>query len=290
MTGTRTLVVMAALVVCAYVAPVGVQAAARSFAWYGELVSVDQAARTLTIKADIREAPARSLRNYKPGDRLISIWDVQGATGGDGMTVLAVATPEQMHVIDDGYITRVEFVTADPDARTITFKVTVPDVVLQTVASMQPGRWIRVTAPMEQPGPLTMLTSATATDRPSPRPRAVPSAEPAAADDKPRVAAAAPVKANGGISGPWAIRFKDQNSVSHYTECQLAQDGPAIGGACKGPDVEVRGSASGTQIELRIPSGGAELVHTGTLDGSGTRITGTLLLSGVELRFEATKN
>ena len=47
---------------------------ARSYAWYAELVAVDQAAKTMTVKAQTREAVNRYIGNYEPGDKLMLTW------------------------------------------------------------------------------------------------------------------------------------------------------------------------------------------------------------------------
>ena len=47
---------------------------ARSYAWYAELVAVDQGAKTMTVKAQTREAVNRYVGNYEPGDKLMLTW------------------------------------------------------------------------------------------------------------------------------------------------------------------------------------------------------------------------
>src|ERR1700676_3672166 len=74
---------------------------ARSFTWYGELVSVDQGGKTITVKAQIRDAVTRYLDDYKPGDKLMLTWvPVKGETD----TVIYAPKVEVMKGIDEGYI------------------------------------------------------------------------------------------------------------------------------------------------------------------------------------------
>ena len=114
MIGARRVVAAVAFLIYLPVAAVSVLSEARSFAWYGQLVSVDQATGTLTIRAETRENSVTYLKGSAPGDRLVVIWEVRGAAGGDAQTVLAVATPEQLGVLDHGYLTPVEYVATDP--------------------------------------------------------------------------------------------------------------------------------------------------------------------------------
>ena len=67
--------------------------------------------------------------------------------------------------VDQGYMLPAEFVTADAAARTITFKATVPEAAIQTLAAIQLGRSIAVTTPMRQPSETAAITSIDALDR-----------------------------------------------------------------------------------------------------------------------------
>src|SRR5262249_53630352 len=188
----------------------------------------------------------------------VLVWgSCERAKGGDGDGVMAIAPLEEMKMIDVGYIPRVEFVSADPAAKTMTFKIAVPDAVLKSAASVQPGRWIKVTAPMEQPGTGTTLASAMATEKPAPRPpKPQPAVAAAGAGGGGRGgrggAAAAAVKANGGISGAWTFAVSlGGNTIE--APCDVAQDGPKLGGTCKpmgGDPVELTGTVMDKKVNF----------------------------------------
>jgi hypothetical protein len=281
-----TIAVALAVAMFAFSLTAGTEPRSRSFAWYGELVMIDQPGDTLTFRAQARDNAVVDLQRSKPGDRLVLIWEVQGSSGGDSPVVLAAASPDQLRSIDDGYLTPAEFVAADGVSKMITFKVKATEVLKRTSASLTPGQWMKVTAPMTQPGPDALLAAITPTEKPAlkPRVRPAPLAEPT------RAPAAPPpqVKANGGISGSWEIRYKTQLATSTYLACELAQDGPVIGGMCRSPgmpNTPVAGRANGRNIELQA----GELNYRGTLDPGGTKIDGTVEYQRVDLRFEATK-
>jgi hypothetical protein len=284
-----------AALMCASVATVA-SAQTRTWNWYAEMVSVDQAAKAMTVKAQIAPPVANYLKDYKAGDRVVLVWNVEGAKGGDADAVILVAKPDDMKVVDVGYITRVDFVAGDPAAKTLTFKTVVPDAVLTSIASVQPGSWIKVSAPMEQPGTGVTLTAAAAASKPAPRPPKPVTPLAAADGGGGRGGAAAPsVKPNGGISGNWSLTMSlGGNTLASV--CELAQDGEALGGTCSamgGDKTAVTGSVKGNTVTFSFTASLAgndlDLAHTGTLDAAGTKMTGTVSVFGMEAEFTGTK-
>jgi hypothetical protein len=273
----------------------------RSFAWYGELVSTNPAAKAITVKAQIAQAAAKYAAEHKGGDHIVLIWDINGAKGGEADTILAVATPEDMKMVDVGYVARVDFVSADAAAKTLTFTATVPDAVLKSLSAAQPGKWIKVTSPMAQPGPGTAMTAAMAlAEKPAPLPpRPKPPEPPAGGSPSGRggrgAAAAAAVKANGGISGGWTLSLSiGGNDLK--SDCELAQDGPKLGGTCKTPagDAAVTGGVTGPKVTLQYTANLAgmdiEFVYNGTLDEAGKKMTGSVSIFGMDAEFTGTKH
>lgn len=178
-----------ATVLCAGLAATASAQTARMWNWYAEIVSIDQARKEITVKAQMTPAVATYLNKFKAGDRVVLVWRIDGAKGGETDTVLLVATPDEMSIVDVGYITRVDFVAGDAAAKTLTFKTVVPDNVLAPIAAAQPGSWIKVTAPMEQPGTGVVLTAAapsTKPNLPAPAAAAAPPAAAAPAAPKPK--------------------------------------------------------------------------------------------------------
>lgn len=281
-----------ATVLLASLAPIA-SAQTRSWNWYGEMVSVDQGAKAITVKAMTEPQVGNYFKQFKAGDKVVLIWSVDGAKGGDAQTVLAIASPDEMKMVDVGYITRVDFVSGDTAAKTITFKTVVPDAVLKSAASVQAGKWLKVTAPMDQPGPVATLASAMPTEKPAPKPPK-PKAPSAAADAGGRAAGGA-VAAKGGISGAWTIALSVGGNTIE-SACDLAQDGTKLGGTCAamgGDKAPVTGTVEGTKInfsyEASLAGNSIELVHTGTLDSAGTRMSGSASLFGMEAEFTGTK-
>jgi hypothetical protein len=147
----------------------------RTYVWHGELVSLDPSTRTMTVKARIKDAVAGYVSQFKAGEKIMVIWDLLGTLEGD--TVLYVAKYDVMKgsKVDTGYILPAEFMSADTGTKTLTFKVQASDSVMQGLKSVQPGQWVKVTTPMNQPAETATLGSvASSAERPPLTPRPVP--------------------------------------------------------------------------------------------------------------------
>jgi hypothetical protein len=114
------------------------------------LVSLDQSAKTMTVEARVEERVFRYIDQFKPGDRVMLTWTV--ASRGEAGPVLHVARDEEAKNarLDYGHILPVELVSSNADARSITFKAQVPASTLESLNSMQPGGWAKVTTPLQQ--------------------------------------------------------------------------------------------------------------------------------------------
>src|SRR3954463_8065579 len=172
-------VAAAAVALCAAGAGVLDAQAPRSYTWYAELASIDQGTKTITVKVQIRDGVTGYVGGYKPGDKLMLTWV---PIKGEADTVIYAPKYEVMKGIDEGYILPVEFVSADPAAHSLTVKASAPDAVLQSVRSVQPGKWIKVVVPMQQPRDTAALSSATAAEKPDLKPPPPPPTPTATAD------------------------------------------------------------------------------------------------------------
>ena len=90
----------------------------RSFAWFAELVSVDQAAGTVTVSAPITDPVAAYLDRFDPGEHVILVW-TQYESEADA--VMYISSADAMDV-RSGYIVQAEYMGGDADGRTISFK------------------------------------------------------------------------------------------------------------------------------------------------------------------------
>ena len=146
--------------------PLTGQSNQRAFTWFGELVSVDRSAGTLTVRAPFVPHVARYIDSFVPGDPIVAVWT---QLDGEADAVLYVERREIM-TTTGGYIVHAELVGVDLATRTITFTVPTGTTVMQTLASAAPGTPIKLESPMRQTEAVTEIASVTLDARPTPRP------------------------------------------------------------------------------------------------------------------------
>jgi hypothetical protein len=305
-----TTVAAAALALCAAWAGVLDAQAPRSYTWYAELASLDQGARTITVKVQIRDGVTSYVSGYKPGDKLMLTWV---PIKGEADTVIYAPKYEVMKGIDEGYILPVEFVSADPASHSLTVKASAPDAVLQSIRSVQPGKWIKIVAPMQQPRDTAALTSAAAAEKPDLKPPPPPPAPTPTADARgggrgrgrgqagaaaDGAAAASPAPAAGGggpIAGTWAISSQIGGNAAG-SECTFVVEGTKITGTCGAGQLgkaDVTGEVNGANVsfEYSLTYGGMPLTfaYTGTLDPATNALKGTVTVFGMTGDFTGTK-
>ena len=220
------MLVFEAAVFLAGVPEAAAQKTAASFAWYGELVAADAAARTITARAQVLPHVALYAPSFKPGEKVVLVWE---PVKEESDRLLFIAREDAMKGVEVGYIVRAEMVSADAAARTVTFRARMSDTALSGISSVAPGQWIRVTMPRVQSNGAEMLMAIAATEKPNlpPRPAAPSGAVPAAG------APAAPTPGGGGpaaaIAGTWVVKAElAGNELS--SECTFAVQGAKLGG------------------------------------------------------------
>lgn len=129
----------------------------KTYWWFGEIVSVDESAKTITVKAPYREPLGPFLNEYKPGDKIRLTWAMNAAGETDG--ILLVARFDETKYLDYGRVLPAEFVAVDKDARMLTFKTRVADNRLARLKNVPAGKWVKVTSPLEQPNDVAAIAS-----------------------------------------------------------------------------------------------------------------------------------
>ena len=285
-TATRlTVTVLLFLAVLLALGPsIGAQSAGRSFAWFAELVSFDQDAKIVTVRAPLLESVGKYISRFEPGERIVVTWTQYE---GEADAVMYVATPEVMNAVRSGFIVPAELVESDTTGGTLTFRTPVPDGVARTLASAEPGTWIKVIAPRRQPDPVATLTSVVLNERPKPRPDPPePEPELVANTDAPPV----------NVAGTWAVDASRRGSTITF-ECTVVQDGVALTGNCVSAvntSTPLTGQVAGNTVQFRHSfetSGNppSEYAYGGVVDDTGQKMQGTLSADGRDSSFTATK-
>src|SRR5437762_4181765 len=121
------------------------QPAADTCTWSGELVSLDEGARILTVKARVvGDQRMTELPKFKAGDRLLLTWS--GYDKYDDAINRAVrydATKKS----DQRFTFPVDFVTFDSTHHYVTFKVPVPADSIDRIKPLKPGEWVTAASP-----------------------------------------------------------------------------------------------------------------------------------------------
>jgi hypothetical protein len=242
-----------------------------SFAWFGELVAADQ--KAVTARAIVEPHVAKYVGQFKPGDRIVLVWQ---QFDGEGDAVKYVA-PERAMAADAGYLVRAEFVSADPASRSLVFKTAVPDSVAKILSTARPGTPIKIRASSEPAPQRTAIVAVALNETPRPRPA-------------PKVEAAATNAVD--IAGHWALESSLMGNPVKLA-CDLTQAGKKLGGTCAGPgplkSLEVTGGIDGTAVKFQfeITSFGPALtlLYQGELDPQHTAIKGNVNLMGNDSPF-----
>jgi len=116
--------------------------AGTTYTWHGELVSLDQTSRALTVKSMVAGSALEELTHFKAGDRIMLGWS--------GFDKYANAIN---HVVrydpakfEDHFAFPAEFVSFDAAQRYLTFKSQIPAESVAKLSSLKPGQWVTATS------------------------------------------------------------------------------------------------------------------------------------------------
>jgi hypothetical protein len=115
-----------------------------TYTWLAEFVSVDSAARTITVKPRVAYQEAMSeLKQFKPGE---SVWVVWSGIQDYSEAIRQVRRAEAGHKIDDHLVLPAEFVSSEAPQQYVKIRVKVPEKSIATIQSLKPGEWVTVTS------------------------------------------------------------------------------------------------------------------------------------------------
>ena len=121
------------------------QPAADTYTWSGELVSLDEGARILTVKARVvGDQPMTELPKFKAGDRMLLTW-----SGFDKYAdaINHAVRYDATKKAEERFTFPVDFVAFDSSHQYVTFKVPVPQDGISKIKSLKPGEWVTATSP-----------------------------------------------------------------------------------------------------------------------------------------------
>jgi hypothetical protein len=145
-------------------APASSQAPGDTFAWHGELVSVDQATGTFTVKARMLADPAKEVARFQVGDRVVLTW-----SGVDKYAdaIRQIAKHDTNQKVTDPFALSVELASRDVQNEYVTFKFRAPNAV-GSVSSVKPGEWVTVTTKKGSTNDAQAIVSVEPYNKPAP--------------------------------------------------------------------------------------------------------------------------
>jgi hypothetical protein len=114
-----------------------------TYLWHGELVSLDAAARTVTVKARLLRQAATDVERLAVGDRVLLTWSGQDIHAG---AVRRVAKYDPAQRIVEFFALPAELASRDVNGDLITVKVRVPDTSVAAVKGVKPSQWVTLMA------------------------------------------------------------------------------------------------------------------------------------------------
>jgi hypothetical protein len=114
---------------------------ADTFIWHGELVSVDHATGTITVKARVLADAAKEVARFNAGDKVILTWSGVDKYA-DG--IRQIAKQEGSQKSTEPFLFPAELASPAVQNDYVTFKFRAPNAV-QSVSAVKPGEWVTVT-------------------------------------------------------------------------------------------------------------------------------------------------
>ena len=120
------------------------QPKADTYTWSGELVSVDSAANTITVKSRVVYQDAVSeLKQFKAGEKVWIVWSgVRDYSDG----IRQVRRLDASDKRTDDFMMPAELASPDAENQYIAIRIRVPDSSLALLKGVTPGQWVTVTA------------------------------------------------------------------------------------------------------------------------------------------------
>ncbi len=117
---------------------------ATTYSWHAELVSFDQAAKTITVKTHVvGQNVAGELKNFKAGDRVLLHWSGFD-TSASG--VRGVMKHDAARSAKEEFLLPVELVNPTPQNDYVTIKLRAPDSAAAALAAVKAGEWVTITS------------------------------------------------------------------------------------------------------------------------------------------------
>jgi len=116
-----------------------------SFEWSAELVTVDAAGPTVTVKARVpTDSAFPQFEHLKSGDRVVLTWSgIDKYSDG----IRSVAKYDTARKPSERFTFPAEFISFDTERHVATIKIPIPVGDVSKIKTLKPGEWITATSP-----------------------------------------------------------------------------------------------------------------------------------------------
>ena len=114
-----------------------------SYQWSAELVALDEATRTATLKAMAVGDAIKHAGSVKPAEKIMLTWSGYGKYAN---AINGVLKYDAGRKSDSLYVLPAEFVSFTADPAYVSFKVAVPADGVARIKTLKPGQWVTVTS------------------------------------------------------------------------------------------------------------------------------------------------
>lgn len=112
-----------------------------TYIWHGELVSLDESARSVTVKARVLAEAATQAGGFNAGDRVVLLWSGLDRHAGAVRQIVTFDAAQTYQPLS----LPVELASREVQDEMVTFRVSAPEIP-SAVRSLTPGEWITVTS------------------------------------------------------------------------------------------------------------------------------------------------
>ena len=128
-----------------------------TYRWLGELVALDEGARSLTVTSRVVAPAGLDVADLEPGDPILITWSGSDH-GAQGISAIARDDGSGL-AMRDRFRLRARFVGADAARQSLTFSVSGPSSALAPLRATTQGTWATVTSPHRPAhGPAAVMT------------------------------------------------------------------------------------------------------------------------------------
>jgi hypothetical protein len=117
--------------------------AVETYDWSGEFVALEEATKTVTVKARLLdETAAADVKPFKAGDRVLLVWS--GMTFSEAIRRVLPQTAQS--IADGELLSSVEIVSADTASHYLTFRARLPADGVVALKPLTAGEWVTATS------------------------------------------------------------------------------------------------------------------------------------------------